>query len=188
MKIAILGGRFDPPHIGHWLIALQVLEIRPDIDQLLLVPARQHQWKPIVASGEDRMQMLTFFKHPKIKVSDIELQRKGISYSIDTIKEIKHKNNAEIFWIVGADILPEFEKWERKDELVEEATFLVFPRDPHLLPKNLPKGFELIHNPHLVTANISSTALRQRVVEKKSLHGFVLPEVEEYIQKKGLYK
>lgn len=188
MNIAILGGRFDPPHLGHWWVMLQTLEKRPDIDKLILVPAKQHQWKPVVATGEDRLHMLSYFKHPKIEVSDIELEREGISYSIDTIKEIKHQTGADIFWIVGADILPEFDRWDRKDELVKNAIFLVFPRDPHELPAELPTGFELINYDHLITSNISSTIIRQRIKDKKSINGFVLPEVEEYIIKKGLYR
>ena len=188
MNIAILGGRFDPPHLGHWWIALQTLEKRPDIDKLLLMTARQHQWKPAVATGEERLHMLSFFNHQKIEISDIELKRKGISYSIDTIDEIKHKTGASIYWIIGADIVSEFERWDRKDELVKRAKFLVFPRDPHEIPLSLPKGFEIIRYDNLITTNISSTIIRQRIKEKKTIKGFVLPEVEQYVKKKRLYR
>src|ERR1035437_5738328 len=108
MKIAILGGRFDPPHIGHFLVAKQVLDFRKDIDKVLLVPVFKHQWKPIIANSQDRIEMLKFFVEPGIEISDVEIKRKGISYSIDTIKAIKEETNAEIFWVVGSDILPEF--------------------------------------------------------------------------------
>ena len=75
MKIAILGGSFDPPHLGHWWVVRQLLELREDIDQLWLVPAFQHQWKPIIASAEERMQMLAGFQQDKVVLSDIEMKR-----------------------------------------------------------------------------------------------------------------
>src|ERR1035437_6304328 len=118
MKIAILGGRFDPPHIGHYLIAKQVLESRPDIDKVLFVPALQHQWKPIVASPTDRIEMLKSFLGPKVEISDVEIKRGGVSYSIDTIQAIEKETKAEIFWIVGLDIVAEFHRWKKVDDLL----------------------------------------------------------------------
>ena len=144
MKIAILGGRFDPPHIGHFLVAQQVLELRKDIDKILLIPAFTHQWKPILASPQDRVEMLKSFLGPKIEISDIEIKRGGISYSIDTIRVIKKQTKADIYWIVGSDILSEFHRWKKADELLKISTFLIFPRDPHALPKEIPQGFEAI--------------------------------------------
>lgn len=187
MKIAILGGRFDPPHIGHHLIASQVLGIRPDIDKILLVPAFRHNWKPIVASPQDRIEMLKSLTGDKIEISDIEIKRGGISYMIDTIKALKKETGAKIFLIIGSDIIPEFYKWEKPKELVKEATFLVFPRDPYELPHKLPEGFELIESPDLLVTNLSSSAIRHRIKQKKSIKYLVPGEVERYIKKNKLY-
>lgn len=188
MKIVVLGGCFDPPHIGHYFVTRQILEIRPDIDKILLIPAFKHQWKPIQASTKDRMQMLKCLKNKKVEISDIEIRRKGVSYTIDTIKELKTKTKAFIYWIVGSDILLEFNRWGKKDQLLKLATFLVFPRDPYHLPKKVPKGFEILKDKSLITTNISSTAIRERIKKGKSITYLVPKEVEEYIIERKLYK
>jgi nicotinate-nucleotide adenylyltransferase len=187
MKIAILGGRFDPPHIGHFLVARQVLDFRKDIDKVLLVPAFKHQWKPIIASPKDRIEMLKFFVEPKIEISDVEIKRKGVSYSVDTIKTIKEQTGAEIFWIVGSDILPEFKRWKNADELLKLATFLVVPRDPHALPKKVPEGFEVVSSPKLITTDFSSTLIRDKIKKGKSIKNLVPECIEQYIKEHKLY-
>ncbi|HLD01537.1 MAG TPA: nicotinate (nicotinamide) nucleotide adenylyltransferase [Patescibacteria group bacterium] len=187
MKIAILGGSFDPPHLGHWWVVRQLLELREDIDQLWLVPAFQHQWKPIIASAEERMQMLAGFQQDKVVLSDIEMKREGVSYTIDTIKEIKKQTGANLYWVVGTDILGEFDRWDRTDELIQYATFLVFPRDPYHLPKTLPKGFEAIREKNLITSSLSSTHIRDRRKNGMTIHGFVPESVEKYITDNKLY-
>lgn len=187
MKIAILGGSFDPPHLGHYFVIKQILEIKHDIDKILLVPAFKHQWKPIQASPKDRLAMLQSLVNEKVEISDIELRRQGVSYTVDTIREIKNKTNADIFWIVGSDILPEFNRWDNTEGLFELTTFLVFPRDPHRVPKKIPAGFEVIRDKNLITTSISSTAIRQRVKEGKSISYLVPKEVEEYIFEHKLY-
>jgi nicotinate-nucleotide adenylyltransferase len=187
MNIAIFGGRFDPPHMGHLLAVKQVLEFRKDIDKVLLVPASKHQWKPIVASAKDRIAMLKFFLGPQIEISDTEIKRRGISYSVDTIKAIKQQSGAKIFWIVGSDIVPEFKKWKKSDDLLNLATFLIVPRDPHALPKTIPDGFQIISSPKLVSTDYSSTLIRERISQGKSISGLVPKEVEMYIKKHKLY-
>lgn len=188
MKIAVLGGSFDPPHIGHYFVIKQVLELRPDIEKILLVPAFQHQWKPIQAKPGERIQMLKSLENKKIEVSEIELKRQGVSYTIDTVKEIKQQTEADIYWIVGSDILAEFDRWEKTDELLSLSTFLIFPRDPYHLPEKVPSGFEVIEDKNLITTNISSTIIRERVKSEKSIKYLVPEEVEEYIVDRKLYR
>lgn len=187
MKIGILGGSFDPPHIGHYFVIRQILELCPEIDKILLVPAYQHQWKPAFASVEDIINMLKHFVQNRVEISDVEIQRKGVSYTIDTIKQLKSQTGAEVYWIVGSDIVYEFEKWERKDELVKEARFLVFPRDPYHLPKKLPQGFECVQDKYLITTNISSTIIRQRIKMGKDISYLVPEKVKKHIIKHKLY-
>ena len=188
MNIAVLGGSFDPPHIGHYFVIQQILELRREIDKVLLVPTYQHQWKPAFASVEARISMLKCLVRKQVEISYIEIQRKGISYTIDTIKELKAQTGAQLYWIVGSDIVYEFEKWEKKDELIREAHFLVFPRDPYHLPGKLPQGFDCIQDKYLITTNISSTAIRQRIKMGKSIEGLVPQEVKRYIIKHNLYE
>jgi len=187
MKIAILGGRFDPPHIGHFLVAEQVLDFRKDIDKVLLIPAFEHQWKPTIASPQDRIEMLKSFVGPRIEISDVEIKRGGVSYSIDTVRTVKKETGAEIFWIVGSDILSEFHRWKKTEDLLKLATFLIFPRDPHALPKVIPEGFEVICSTKLLTTNFSSTLLRERVKQGKSIKNLVPEDVEKYIKEHNLY-
>lgn len=188
MKIAILGGSFDPPHIGHFLVIRQILDYRADIDKIILVPTYQHQWKPHFTTTKDRLHMLSSLVLEKTEVSTIEVSRKGISYTIDTVQEIKKQTGAEIYWIVGSDILFEYDKWDKKEDLEKEMTFLVFPRDPYHIPKNIPKGFEVFSHKNLITTNISSTNIRKRIQEGKSIENLVPQKVAKYILKKNLYK
>ncbi|HSX40613.1 MAG TPA: nicotinate (nicotinamide) nucleotide adenylyltransferase [Candidatus Saccharimonadales bacterium] len=188
MNIAVLGGSFDPPHIGHYFVLKQILELRPDIDKILLMPVYQHQWKPVQASITDRLNMLACLTNERVEISDIEIKRKGISYTKDTVKEIKKQTKANVYWVVGSDIVAEYEKWDNTDDLFDFTTFLVFPRDPYHIPQNLPKGFEIIDDKNLITTNISSTVIRNRIKVEKAISYLVPKEVEAYIQKNGLYK
>lgn len=188
MKIAILGGRFDPPHTGHFLIAQQTLDFYTYIDKVVFVPAYKHAWSPIAASPEDRIAMLKSSLQSKMEVSDIEIRREKISYTIDTIKAVKKITGADIYWIVGADILQEFNKWKDNEELTKIAKFIVFPRDPHSLPKKVPQGFEVMKSPKLLTTNFSSSIIRERIKQGKSIKYLVPEAVEAYIYSNNLYE
>lgn len=187
MTIAVLGGSFDPPHIGHYWIANQVLELRKDIAKVLLVPVNKHQWKEISSSPKDRLNMLKLIATQNIEVSNIEIERDGISYTEDTLRELK-KEYEKIYWIVGSDILNEYSKWDKRDEILNLATFLVFPRDECDLPETLPVGFELLSDSSLITTNISSTLIKDRIKKGLSISSFVTKGVEDYIREKKLYQ
>ena len=122
-----------------------------------------------------------------MEISDIEIKRGGISYSIDTIQAVKKETGAEIFWIVGSDILSEFHRWKKVDDLLRMATFLVFPRDPHALPTEIPAGFEVISSPNLLTTNFSSTVIRERIKNGESIKYLVPGKVGKYIKEHKLY-
>lgn len=188
MKIAVLGGTFDPPHIGHALIAEQVLEKRSDIEEVWLVPAAQHHWKPTEVSARHRMEMLKLIGSSKIVLSDIEILRGGVSYTVDTAREIKEKFGYEVYWLIGSDIIPEFHKWKKADELSRLTKFLVFPRNTYEIPKDLPPGFEAIPAEGLITSNISSALVRARLKKGLPIKHLVPQEIEEYIKKNNLYK
>ena len=188
MKLAIFGGRFDPPHLGHLWVAKQVLDFVPDITEVILMPAFQHQWKETQVSWKQRLEMVSLITNSRITSSDIEMKRKGVSYSIDTIREIRKERNAEVAWIIGSDIVSEFHRWEKSKELFREAEFLVFPRDPYHIPKDVRKEFKILKHPNLVTSNLSSTIVRKRIKEGLSISNFVPDEVEAYINKNSLYK
>ena len=79
----------------------------PDIEKIIFVPTFKHPWNPIIASGKDRIAMLKLCMDEKMEVSDFEIKRQGVNYSIDTVRWFKDKTGADIYWIVGSDILPE---------------------------------------------------------------------------------
>lgn len=187
MSIAVFGGRFDPPHCGHLLVAEQVLEKMPEINQLWLLPANTHPWKQMVASPLNRLNMTKLLESKKIKVSDFDIKRGGETYTIDTVKLLKRDSTHSYFWLCGSDTLREFHRWKNFQQLVKLIPFLVFPRSNDKI-KNLPEGFSLIKNKNLITTNISSTAIMNRIKRGLPITGLVPEKVEEYIREYNLYQ
>jgi nicotinate-nucleotide adenylyltransferase len=188
MKIALFGGRFDPPHVGHFLIARQVLENRQDIEKVIFVPAYKHTWFPTVASPDDRIKMLSLCLEKGIEVSDVEVKRGGVSFAIDTIREIKQKTKNELFWIIGSDNLQDFNRWKDHEEILKLAKILVYPRGLCTLPEELPVGFEKVEGLNLITSDTSSAVIRQRIKEGKGIKYLVPEEIEKYIKENKLYE
>ncbi|HBB76141.1 MAG: nicotinate (nicotinamide) nucleotide adenylyltransferase [Candidatus Levybacteria bacterium RIFOXYA1_FULL_41_10] len=184
MKIAILGGSFDPPHTGHLKIAEEVLKKRPDIDKFLFIPVYKHPWTEVIASSKARIAMLRSILQDKTDVSDIEIKNKTVR-TIDSLKILKKELGADLFWIIGSDILYELYRWKDPEKLTHFATFLVYPRPGYPILQKLPKGFERLETNSQF--DISSTEIRKLLKERKSIKNFVPPEVEEYIIKHKLY-
>ena len=116
MNIAVLGGKFDPPHFGHLLVINQILEKVDYIDKVLLIPVNTHPWKTIVASPADRLAMIKLLKSDRIEVADIDIKRGGQTFTIDTIKELTANKANKYYWVSGSDILSEFDKWKDHQE------------------------------------------------------------------------
>lgn len=187
MNIAILGGSFDPPHFGHLWVARQVLERGPDIKEVWLMPTYKHPWKESYADSKDRLTMLKYFEDEKIKVSPLEIEKGGTSYTIETIDLLKTNNpNFNFHWIVGSDSISDFSKWRASQKLALKIPFLVFPRGGYPV-KLVPIGMKLINGEDLIQTNLSSTHIRKRAKEGKSIKGFVHEEVEKIIKQKNLY-
>lgn len=188
MNIAILGGRFDPPHFGHLWVARQVLERGPNISEVWLMPAFVHPWKSSFADSKDRLAMAGFFADERIKVSSVEIEKGGTSYTIETVDLLRqgYPNNT-FYWVVGSDAISDFSKWRSSQKLALRIPFLVFPRGGYPV-KLLPVGMKLINGEGVVQTNLSSTHIRDRIKNNLSIAGFVASEVEEFIKKKNLYK
>jgi nicotinate-nucleotide adenylyltransferase len=187
MKIGILGGSFDPPHFGHLLVARQTLEIM-NLDEVWLMPYFAHNWDSTVSPATDRLAMANLIVEPKIKVSDEEINFNQKSYTIDTIRRLKNKYSHDFYWIVGTDILAEFNRWKDPDDLQKEVKFLVFQRNGYQMPQLLPSAFEKVVSPDLVSSNISSTIVRNRLVKGLSVVGLIPEAVLVYIKKHHLYE
>ncbi|MBI3380219.1 nicotinate (nicotinamide) nucleotide adenylyltransferase [Candidatus Gottesmanbacteria bacterium] len=186
MNIAILGGKFDPPHIWHFLTAQQVLENVPEIDQAWLLPDYTNAFRPIVAMPSDRIEMLHFLETGRIKLSTIAIAREETTYTVNIATELKKDLNNRYYWIVGSDVTTEFSRWRDYQKLSRLMQFLVFPRKDYPI-KNLPQGFQKVPG-DLLLSNISSTTIRDRVKNGLSITGLVFPEVEDYIRRRNLYK
>ena len=117
MKKCIFGGTFDPPHIGHLLIAQTICEAE-EFDKIIFVPALKNPHKSVGVTSpiDKRLKMLEIAVegNPHFEISDIEIKRGGISYSLDTIRHIKKEQNLkceELYFLIGSDILNDFHKW-----------------------------------------------------------------------------
>jgi nicotinate-nucleotide adenylyltransferase len=192
MKIGFLGGSFDPVHFGHLIAAQDVLE-QFHLDRLILVPAAQAPLKPNdVQSGvEDRLAMLRAATEwdKRLEISDYELRKGGISYTIDSVRHFRTQfPGDELFWIIGGDQLPLLHKWKDIEELARlvEFIFLERPKHPSKPHPEIP-GLRLHRcDGHLI--EISSSELRARVKARLSLHYFCPQKVIAYIDAHGLYR
>ena len=192
MKIGFLGGSFDPVHFGHLIAAQDVFE-QFHLDRLLLVPAAQAPLKPndVQSSPEDRLTMLraAIEWDRRLELSDYELRKGGISYTIDSVRFFrKQYPSDELYWIIGGDQLPLLHKWKDIDELARliEFIFLERPKHPTKPHEEIP-GLRLHRcDGHLI--EISSSELRARVQRGLSLHYFCPQKVIAYIEATKLYR
>jgi len=187
MRIAILGGSFDPPHFGHLLVARQTREII-GLDEVWLMPYFAHSWDPVVSPVADRLAMARLIAEPGLAVCDLESSRRGKSYTIDSVRELKARYPHEFFWIIGSDVLPEFSRWKDAALLTKEVAFLVFPRNGYPIPGVLPPGFTGVGSGDLVTSNLSSTIVRNRLIKGLSVVGLIPEAVIDYLEKHKLYR
>ena len=192
VKIGFLGGSFDPVHFGHLLAAQDAFE-QHKLDRLVLVPAAQAPLKPrdVQSSGADRFAMLRAaveWDH-RFEVSDVELRRGGVSYTIDSARFFRQQfPGDELYWIIGGDQLPNLHLWKDINELagLVEFIFLERPGFPVKARVDIP-GLRLHRcDGHLLA--ISSTELRDRVKRDLSLDYFVPHKAIVYIREKNLYR
>ncbi len=187
MNIAVLGGTFDPPHFGHLLVARQILEVKSDIVEVWLMPANTNPDKKVYASARHRLTMTKFLEESHIKVSDLDVDRAGETYTIDTVRQlIKNKRN-RYSWVMGSDLLPTINHWEGYKEIITSIPFIIFPR-PDYPAASVPKSFEVLPENKLLVANYSSTAIRERVAKDLSIEGLVPDKVADYIGNHKLYQ
>jgi len=191
MKIGFLGGSFDPIHFGHLVAAQDAFE-QHRLDRVIFVPAAQAPLKPGDAQcpAEDRLDMVRAAVEwdSRFEVSDYELRKGGVSYTIDSARHFRKQfPHDKLYWIVGGDQLPQLHKWKDVAELVKlvEFIFLERPGHPAKMHAEIP-GLRLHRcDGHLV--EISSTELRARVREGRALDYFTPHKAIVLIREKGLY-
>ena len=191
MRICLFGGTFDPPHIGHLLIAQTVCEA-DDFDKILFIPANKPPHKKVNTSLEDRLAMLNIAVegNPNFEISDVEIRRGGISYTIDTVKMVKEeidRENDEIFYLIGSDSLMDFRNWKDPRGILDECKVVVAIR-PGFRPSDIPAWIlHRIQFANIPRFEISSTNIRHRWVENKTIRYMVTLPVWEYINEHNLY-
>lgn len=193
MKTCLFGGTFDPPHLGHLIIAQTIFEAQ-NFDQIVFIPAYlpPHKNGNDISSIDHRfnMLMIAIKENPNFVLSDIEIKRRGLSYSIDTIRDYKNQNNIktdDLFYLIGSDALKEFHKWKNPQSIIDEAKVIVAIR-PGFRPSDIPNWIlEKIQFANIPRVEISSTTIRKRWAEDKTIRYMVTESVWQYINKENLY-
>lgn len=189
-KIGIYGGSFDPIHIGHLITAQRILEIR-ELSKIIFVPCHISPHKPSFdySSGEHRSKMISLAIEsiPHFEVSDFEVSKGDISYSIDTIRHFKQScDNIEL--IIGFDNLISFDTWREPDNILKLAELIVLKRKSEMDIHQFHKYYGEAVFVDTPVIEISSTEIRKRIKENQSIDFLVTEKVKDYIYQNGLYK
>ncbi|MDR2513353.1 MAG: nicotinate-nucleotide adenylyltransferase [Puniceicoccales bacterium] len=193
-RVGVMGGSFDPPHIGHLLLAQDAQESL-HLDRVVFVPAATAPLKPCppVASAEARLAMVraAVAGRPAWEVSAWEHQQGGTSYSLHTACHLhEYFHGAELLWIIGADQLAQLHAWHRIGELAQRVTFAVACRLGSLAgirPAALDPAISLVELPAR-RMDISSTEIRQRLAQGAPVDLFLPPPLPDIIRRQGLYR
>ena len=183
MKIGLLGGKFTPPHLGHMLIAEQVLDFA-GFDEVWFVPNYGQSFHEPVAPVEHRLAMTKLIQVPKTKVSTLETDNTLDGKTIHLLPFLPKKN--EYTFIIGSDQLATFHQWGEYKVLIKKMPFLIFPRYGYP-SEPLYENMMVLGHKSLIASNISSTKIRDRIHMRLSISMFVPQGVEEYIQTHTLY-
>lgn len=187
MKIGILGGTFNPVHLGHIRLAEGALD-KLFLDKLVFIPAYMPPHKPGegMISPEDRYRMVELAVEglANIEVSDIEMRVKEKSYSINTVKKLKDiYGDHEIYFIAGSDYADELDTWKEIDSLKKLCSFVIATRPGYKL-ESPPENTRSIE---IATPDISSTNIRKRIRAAREFKELVPEKVYGYIKDRGLY-
>lgn len=192
-KIGLFGGTFDPIHIGHLIVA-ETVRTRCQLDKLIFIPAKTHALKDNnrITPVQHRLSMvqLAIEPHPAFEVSDIEIQRPGVSYSIDTIshfREVYPPEKYQLHFLLGSDAVNEFHQWHEPNELLTLCEFIAFSRAGAAANPDSPyaSAFTYVEIPAL---EISASEIRKRVKAGESIRYFVPEPVRLFVEKHQLYK
>lgn len=189
MRIGILGGTFNPIHIGHLILAEEAYQ-KLKLDKLIFVPTYLSPHKNIdgnITAG-DRLRMVqsAIEDNPKFEVSTVEVEAKKKSYSIDTLKEFRNKygNDSQLFFITGSDSLKDLFSWKDVSDIFKISKFIVANR-PGYPVEEVPKEVETVV---ITPIEVSSEDIRRRIKEGRSIRYLVPEKVRQYIIDRKLYR
>lgn len=198
-KIGIMGGTFDPIHTGH-LVTAEAVRIEYGLEKVLFIPAANppHKQKSKVTPAMHRyiMTVMATYSNAHFYVSPIELERPGLSYTIDTLQKLieQYGDKTEFYFITGADAVADLPTWYKIDQLLELVYFIAATRPgcicslDDVIKKFGVKGRKKIQRLATPELEISSTDIRERVRQGRSIKYIVPESVENYISKEGLYQ
>ena len=186
-KVCIFGGTFNPPHIGHLIMANEVYHAL-DFDEIRFMPNAQppHKEATHLATGEQRLQMLKLAVEPfsYFTVEPIEIERGGLSYSFDTMMELqKQEPQTQFSFLIGADMIAYLDKWHKIDELVKHIQLIGVRRPGYDEKSAYP--VTIIDAPLI---DLSSTMLRNRLKIGKNVSLLIPENVQSYIRQEKLYE
>lgn len=195
-RLGLLGGTFDPPHYGH-LLAAQEAASQLRLERVLFLPARQNPLKQdeAISAAKDRWEMVVraIADNPLFEASRLDMDRPGPSYTIDLLRALDQAGR-ELFFLVGADILPELSNWRSPDQILRLARLAAVNRPGSPLPNlaaleaALPESRARIDLVAIPGVAISAREMRERVRDGRSIRYLTPPAVESYIEARGLYR
>jgi nicotinate-nucleotide adenylyltransferase len=192
VRIGVFGGTFDPPHVGHLLLATDAREAL-ELDRLIFVPAATQPFKvntPPVASAQDRLEMvrLAVADDANFTVDDTEIGRKGLSFTVDTLEHLAERHvGSQFFFLLGQDAAAGFRQWRNPGRILEIATLALMMRSGSEDAEGW-RNFEGLVTVSTRRVDVSSTEIRDRLRAGKSIKGFVPESVEQFIEARGLYR
>jgi nicotinate-nucleotide adenylyltransferase len=199
LKIGILGGTFDPPHIGHlWLATLAADAL--GLDRVLLMPAARppHKSGRKITNAADRVLMarLAISGDPLLEISLIEMERPGPSYTVESLEALRERHGAgtRFFLLMASDSLAQIGSWREPHRLLELAEWGVGPRpgtpmpEPDALRQRFGPAADRVHLLEGPSLEVSGTEIRQRVAAGRTIRYLVPRAVEELIRERGLYR
>lgn len=190
MRIGLFGGSFDPPHVGHWLAAVDAHELL-SLDRLDFIPAAQQPLKPSThaASAAARIGMLEGMVggDSRFAVNRVEIDRGGLSYTVDTAAAYRAAAAGDsLFLLLGTDAAGQLDRWKEPERLLRLVQLVVLTRGAEgFAPVGLGRDALVLSTRRV---DVSSTEVRRRVGEQRSLRGFVLDAVAEQIRAQALYR
>jgi nicotinate-nucleotide adenylyltransferase len=190
-KIGILGGTFDPIHTGHLVLADELRE-KLKLERVIFIPSASppHKTDHELSSATHRFEMtkLALKGNSHFSVSDIELKREGLSYTVETLRKLKELyKDSEIYFLTGSDVLDEITTWKEPDEIYRLAKIVIgirpgfdeFDPEDHFAKRSI-----IIR---ITGVDVSSSHIREKVAKGESIKYLVPSEVGEYIRRKNLY-
>lgn len=202
-----MGGTYDPPHIGHLLAASDACD-QLRLDRLIFIPASQQPLKRHLEStpAAQRLRMVQLMADgdPRFSVDEIEIQRTGLSFTVDTLEEYARRHpEAERFLLLGADAFSLLDQWRNAEKVVRLAHLVVLTRvtgdgtlDHAVTPDSVSASVRAIGGSDAATPcvldtrriDVSSTEIRARAKQGRPIRGFVTDAVAHYIETNGLYR